>query len=243
MRRALFPARGAARALAFLTPLGGAATPSPVALAWFPVVGAGLGLALGGLWWVADGLWAAPVAAAVVVTADLALTGMLHLDGLVDSADGLLPPLAGADRRLEVMADPATGAFGVGAAVSVLLLRWAALAALAPSPVLLAALWCASRLMMAEVVRGVPYARPAGLAAAFRPPGPGRWPVAGIVMGAGLVALAGGDAVAGVLMLASSATAVVALAVRRVGGFTGDVLGAAGMVGETAGLLAAAARL
>ncbi len=43
-------------------------------------------------------------------------------------------------------------------------------------------------------------------------------------------------------MLGLAAAAVVTLAVRRLGGFTGDVLGAAGMVGETAGLLAAAAR-
>ncbi len=42
-------------------------------------------------------------------------------------------------------------------------------------------------------------------------------------------------------VLGAVAAAVVALAVRRLGGFTGDVLGAAGMVGETAGLLAAAA--
>ncbi|MDQ4089145.1 MAG: adenosylcobinamide-GDP ribazoletransferase, partial [Actinomycetota bacterium] len=76
------------RALSFLTPLGGPVAPSPAALPWFPVVGAVLGLTLGGVWWLADRLWVAPVAAAVVVAADLALTGMLHFDGLVDSADG-----------------------------------------------------------------------------------------------------------------------------------------------------------
>ena len=233
------PSQGAARALAFLTPLGGAAPPSPDALAWFPVVGAGLGLALGAVWWLADHLWAAPVAAALVVVADLAVTGMLHLDGLVDAADGLLPPLE-PGRRLEVMADPATGAFGVGAAVAVLLLRWASLAALAPSPALLAALWCASRLAMADFTRTVPYARAAGLVRAFL--GRRGRPVWGIVLGAVLVGVGGGDAVVGVAALAVASAAVVGLAVRRVGGFTGDVLGAAGMVGETAGLLAAAAR-
>jgi adenosylcobinamide-GDP ribazoletransferase len=229
------------RALAFLTPLGGAATPSPKTLAWFPVIGAALGLTLGGVWWLADRLWAAPVAAAVVVAADLALTGMLHLDGLVDSADGLLPPLE-PGRRLDVMADPATGAFGVGVAVTVLLLRWASLAALAPSPALLGALWCGSRLAMADFFRTVPYARPTGLASAFLEPGRRRrLPVVGIVVGAGLVAMGRGDAVAGVAALGIAAAAVVALAVRRVGGFTGDVLGAAGLVGETAGLTVAAA--
>ena len=230
------------RALSFLTPLGGAATPSPGALAWFPVVGAGLGLVLGVVWWLADRLWAAPVAAAIVVVADLALTGMLHFDGMVDAADGLLPPLSDPARRLEVMADPATGAFGVGVGVTVLLLRWASLAALAPSPALLGALWCASRLAMAHAARNVPYARRTGLASAFLEPGRGGLPVAGMLLGAVLVAAGRGDAVVGVAVLGIVAAAVLGLAVRRVGGFTGDVLGAAGMVGETAGLLAAAAR-
>lgn len=227
------------RALSFLTPMGGAATPSPAALAWFPVVGALLGLVLGGVWWVADRLWAAPVAAALVVAADLALTGMLHFDGLVDAADGLLPHLD-RGRRLEVMADPAAGAFGVGVAVVVLLLRWASLATLAPSPLLLAALWCGSRLAMAVIAGTVPYARPGGLAGAFL--GGRRRQVAGALLLAVLMVAAGGDGVAGVVALAVAAAAVVALAVRRLGGFTGDVLGAAGILGETAGLLAAAAR-
>jgi adenosylcobinamide-GDP ribazoletransferase len=228
--------------LAFLTPFGGAVAPSPSAVPWFPVVGAALGLALGGIWWAATQVWAAPVAAAVVVAADLALTGMLHLDGLVDSADGLLPPLADPARRLEVMADPATGAFGVGVAVAVLLLRWAALTSLAPSALLLGALWCGSRLVMAVTARWVPYARPGGgLATAFLGDGRRSPPIVGIVLCAGLAVLGQGDAVAGVVALGLAAAAVVSLAVRRVGGFTGDVLGAAGMVGETVGLLAAAA--
>jgi adenosylcobinamide-GDP ribazoletransferase len=228
------------RALSFLTPVGGAVAPSPSALSWFPVVGALLGLALGGVWWLADRLWAAPVAAAVVIAADLALTGMLHFDGLVDSADGLLPPLE-RGRRLEVMADQSAGAFGVGVGVVVLLLRWASLAALAPAPWLLAALWCGSRLAMAVVAQSVPYARPGGLAGAFLDGGRRRVPVAGVLLVVVLAAAGRGDAVVGVVTLAVVAAGVVALALRRIGGFTGDVLGAAGMLGETAGLLAAAA--
>lgn len=230
------------RAIAFLTSCGGASAPTASTLTWFPLVGAGMGLALGGIWWVSDRLWAPPVAAAVVVAADLALTGMLHFDGLVDSADGLLPPLA-IDRRLDVMADPSAGAFGVGVAVVVLLLRWASLATLAPSPFLLGALWCASRLAMASFARSVPYVRPGGLASAFLAPGRGgRVPVAGVLLGAVLTACGQGDAIVAVAALGLAAAAVMALAVRRIGGFTGDVLGAAGVVGETAGLLAAAAR-
>ncbi|MGH9165873.1 MAG: adenosylcobinamide-GDP ribazoletransferase, partial [Acidimicrobiales bacterium] len=162
------PPGGLSQAVAFLTPFGGAATPTPAALGWFPVVGGGLGLALGGLWWAGSQLWPPAVAAAVVVAADLAVTGLLHLDGLVDSADGLLPHLP-PDRRLAVMAEPSAGAFGVGVAVVTLVLRWTALAALAPAPLLLAALWCASRTAMAAAARSLAYARPGGgLASAFR---------------------------------------------------------------------------
>jgi adenosylcobinamide-GDP ribazoletransferase len=233
------------RALSFLTPVGGASAPDASAVPWFPAVGALVGLAVGAVWAVADGLWAATVAAALAVACDLALTGLLHLDGLVDSADGLLPPLGDRARRLDVMADPHAGAFGIGAAVVVLLLRWAALATQAVSVPLVGGLWCASRTAMAVTLGRVPYARSSGLASAFR--GDGRLPVA--VGSAGLLLAAvmafagrGGVGVVAVAAVGLGAAGVVALAVRRLGGFTGDVLGAAGMVGETAGLLVAAAR-
>src|SRR5436853_631124 len=72
------------RALAFLTPLpvGTTTPPDRRTLAWFPVVGALIGGVLGGVWWMAERVWPSPVAAGVVVAADLALTGLLHLDGL-----------------------------------------------------------------------------------------------------------------------------------------------------------------
>lgn len=238
---------GFRQAIGFLTPVGGATAPSPGALAWFPIVGMGLGLALGSVWWAGDHIWVALVAAAVVVTADLAATGLLHLDGLVDSADGLLPHLS-TERRLEVMRQPDTGAFGVGIAGSVLLLRWATLAVIVPSPLLIGALWCLSRTAMAWAALHLPYARSGGgLATAFRPDG-GRRSRVGPALVAG-VALAvvtsvAWDAVHGpvtILAAASGSAIVLLLAHRRVGGFTGDVLGAAGMVGETCGLLTAAA--
>ena len=235
------------RALAFLTPLGRATAPSPRALGWFPAVGAALGLLLGGLWWLAHGIWPAAVAAALVVAADLALTGLLHLDGLVDAADGLLPPLD-RRRRLEVMADPAVGAFGAGTAAVVLLLRWSSLVAVRPRPLLVAGLWCASRTAMALVATTVPYARAEGLATAFLPPRGSRPGMGLAVAGGAVAALAlatagrglGGASAVGAAGVAAGG--VVALARRRLGGFTGDVVGAAGMVAETAGLVVAAAR-
>jgi adenosylcobinamide-GDP ribazoletransferase len=234
------------RALSFLTPFGGAAMPSRAALGWFPAVGALVGLGVGGAWWLAGHVWSPLIAAAAAVAADVVLTGYLHLDGLADAADGLLPPLS-AERRLVVMADPAVGAFGVGTVAVVLLLRFSAFASTHPAPVMVAALWCASRTAMAVTAQAVPYARPGGLAAAFLE-SPGRrdpWvnALVGALLSVGLaVAVRGWRGVACLIVGAAAFAVVVAFARRRIGGFTGDVLGAAGVIGETAGLLALAAR-
>ena len=218
-------------ALAFLTPLGGSRLPTARTAAWFPVVGLVIGGAVGLVWDGAGQWWAPGVAAALAVAADLALTGMLHMDGVVDSADGLLPHLP-RDRRLAVMAEPTVGAFGVVTVVAVLLVRWTALASAAPDIVAVAGLWCVSRSLMAGVMVWVPYARPGGLATAFGRGG-GVAAVVGVVVGGALAGWATFGLLAGV--------AVVVLAHRRLGGYTGDVLGAAGVLTETAGLVVLAA--
>ena len=233
------------RALAFLTPLPvGGGPPNRVTFDWFPVAGALIGLGVGSAWWLADRAFAPAVAAALVLVADLALTGMLHVDGLADAADGLLPHHSGTARRLEVMATPGVGAFGVTVVVVVLLLRFAAFASQPVSVLLVAALWCGSRTVMAVGARASPYARAGGgLASAFAG---GRWrPVAlyGLIATVALGVLAdgrrtgvaaGAGVVAGLLVLVAAR--------RRIGGYTGDVLGASGIVGETVGLLVAAAK-
>jgi cobalamin 5'-phosphate synthase/cobalamin synthase len=234
------PAGGFRAAVAFLTPLGGPAIPGPGTLAWLPVVGVLLGLGLGGLWWLAEDLFGPLAGAAVVVAADLAATGALHFDGLVDSADGLLPHLS-RRRRLAVMTEPGVGAFGVAVGATTLLLRAAALAALAPArPLLLGALWSASRWSMALCAQSGTYARPGGLATSFL--GGRTAPViAGVLVPVGL-ALADEPAALGAVAVAVACGALVhELARRRIGGFTGDTLGAAGMTAETTGLLAALA--
>lgn len=230
------------RALAFLTPLGGAAVPDGRTLSWFPLAGAMIGAVVGCVWWGAGQLWPLPVAAALTVVADLAITGLLHIDGLVDSADGLLPQLP-AHRRLQVMSEPTVGAYGVAVAAAVLLLRFAALASMAPSVLLVAGAWCGSRTVMAVAARAQPYARPGGgLATALLG---GDWrPVAAygvlgaLALGAARDGVRGGVAVAAGL---AAGAGVIALGRRRVGGFTGDILGAAGIMGETVALTVAAA--
>jgi adenosylcobinamide-GDP ribazoletransferase len=234
---------GARRAVGFLTvaPVRSHDALDGAALTWFPAVGLGLGAVLGAVWWGAGELWAPLVAATLVVAADLALTGLLHFDGLLDATDGLLPPLP-VERRLEVMADPAVGGFAAGVGAVTLVLRIAVLAAMAPSVALLAAVWCASRTAMVVLVRYVPPVRPGGLAAAVS----GRGSPAVVVVVAALALAVGSqagllDAAVALLGVAVGAGAVAALALRRLGGMTGDVVGAAAVVGETVALLLVAA--
>jgi cobalamin synthase/adenosyl cobinamide kinase/adenosyl cobinamide phosphate guanylyltransferase len=244
------PRGGFWQALAFLTPLGGAASPTQAAFVWFPVVGATLGLVLGTFWWATDDSLGTLAAAALVVATDLALTGALHFDGLLDSADGLLPHMT-PERRLAVMAEPHVGAFAVATGTTTLLLRTAAVAALgAARPLLLAALWCLSRTAMAVTALTGRYARTQGLASSFlSEPAPGEGPpwvapaAIGGVLVVGLAAVDDTGSVIAMLAAAAAAAGVADLARRRIGGFTGDTLGAGGVVAETVGLLTAVAVL
>src|SRR5580700_9392391 len=216
-------------ALAFLTPFPGARPPTPRALRWFPLVGLALGFALGGLWWATAKIWPLPVAAFIVVLADLGLTGMLHLDGLADTADGLLPHLS-PERRLEVMREPTVGAFGVGAVVVVLLGRFAVFATLRPAPFLVAALWCLSRTCMAAVIGRVPYARREnGLASAFLGAPVPLLAIAVVLLATAALASAWSVPAGPVAVVCAlvAFVGVVGWARWRLGGFTGDVLGAA----------------
>ena len=232
------------QALAFLTPFPGARRPTPSALYWFPVVGALLGLVLGALWWCAARIFPISVAALLVVLADLGLTGLLHMDGLADSADGLLPHLE-RSRRLAVMAEPDVGAFGTVAVAAVLLARWVALDAIEPSIWLLTAMWCASRTAMAAVIGRVAYARgDSGLATAFEGSALALVVVVPVLLATAALASAwsvpAGPVAVGSTLIGFAA--VVSLGQRRLGGYTGDVLGAAGVVGETVGLVVASAK-
>jgi adenosylcobinamide-GDP ribazoletransferase len=210
-------------------------------LRWFPAVGALLGGALGLVWWGADHWWPPAVAAAIVVVADLAITGLLHVDGLADAADGLLPPVA-RERRLAIMRAPDVGAFGVGAVGAALLLSFASLASMRAEPLVIAGLWCASRSLVASVPAFVAYARPDGIASALLADAP-RWPVLAVLpaVALGTVGMGVGGAVA-VVAGTLAGIGVVAFAHRRVGGFTGDVLGATVVVTQTVGIVVAAAR-
>jgi adenosylcobinamide-GDP ribazoletransferase len=233
---------GLVEAAAFLTVVGGGQTPTRAALPWFGVIGAAVGGLVGLVWWATAQWWTIGVAAALALVADAALTGLLHLDGLADSADGLLPPVP-RERRLEILRDPRSGAFAIVGLILVVLVRYGALSATVPEPAAIAAIasiWCTARVAMAVTAVTVPYARPHGLASAFTDGAV--VPILAVGVPVALVtAVIGHDPwITGVLAVAATAVgaaAVVTFARARLGGFTGDVLGAAGVVGETLGLL------
>jgi|SRR4051794_7248029 len=227
---------GATLALALLTilpvrPRGDAAALGTAA-AWFPLVGALVGLVAGGAWVAAEPTLGAGVAGALAVVVMVVLTGALHQDGLADCADGL--GVRG-DRtlRLAVMRDSATGAFGTTALVAWGLLLASALAAL-PHDDAIATLVLAAALGRWGAVLHAAFAPPArrdGLGAAFTV-GPAAAGVATALVVAGALAL---DLASGAAALAAAALATLATtawARRALGGRTGDTLGATVLIAE-----------
>jgi adenosylcobinamide-GDP ribazoletransferase len=210
---------------------------------WFPVVGACIGLAVAAVYAGARVLLPPLPAATLAVAAGIGLTGAFHEDGLGDTADAFG---GGRDREhtLGILKDPRLGTFGVLAVAASLLLRAGAVAALAPAAAL-AALPAAHALSRATVVaamRSFPAAAGAGLGASTWAALSRRQALLGTATGLAIALVLLGN----VALWAAAASAVAAwllarLAVRRIGGVTGDVLGAIQQAGETLVLLAAVA--
>jgi adenosylcobinamide-GDP ribazoletransferase len=170
------------------------------------------------------------------------LTRGLHLDGLADTADGL-GSYADRETALAIMRKPDVGPFGVVTLVLVLLAQVAAATAVLARPWPSAATGVVAAVAAGRVAitfgcrRGVPAARPDGLGALVA----GTVPttaclVAGLVVAAVAVPAIPGHAWRGPLAVALAILAVLALlqhATRRLGGITGDVLGAATEVAVT----------
>jgi adenosylcobinamide-GDP ribazoletransferase len=237
-------ASDAAHALAFLTivPLR-VGDPGPRGLsgaaAWFPLVGALVGVLAGATRALTADAFGPLTASVLAVLVLVVVTGALHLDGLADTADGLGARGGGAERRLAVMRDSATGAFGVLALIGWALLLTSALASLSDRDALLSLVAAGLTSRWAALVHAAAErpARRDGLGAAFQ--------VAPAALGAatslGVVgSLACGFAAGFVALGAALAAAVVTTlyARRLLGGRTGDTLGATVALAEAAVVLA-----
>ncbi|RLT40310.1 MAG: adenosylcobinamide-GDP ribazoletransferase [Chloroflexi bacterium] len=135
------------------------------AFAWYPLVGLLIGLLLAGAAWLLA--WtplAATVQAGLLLLLWTGITGGLHLDGVMDSCDALFAPVS-VERRLAILKDVHTGAFGVIGLFFVLGLKWTLLADLLDRSsfwpaLLLAPLW--GRWMLVWAAQRFPYARSDG---------------------------------------------------------------------------------
>jgi adenosylcobinamide-GDP ribazoletransferase len=189
----------------------------------------------------------APLASALAVgTAALATRG-LHLDGLADTADGLTASYD-RERALDVMRRGNVGPAGAGALVLVLTVQVTALAQAmdGPGPVAVAVAAVIGRsALVLGCTSGVPAARSGGLGAAVAGSVPKAWSVVGLLLvaAAGAAALAPWGApgvaagAAATVGAAAAAAALLRRAVARLGGITGDVLGAAVETSTTAALV------
>jgi adenosylcobinamide-GDP ribazoletransferase len=211
------------------------------AMYWAPVVGLALGgVAAGVLVGCQHGHTGALLAAVLAIAVLAALTRALHLDGLADTADGL-GSRQPADRALAIMARSDIGPFGVVTLVLTLLVQVSALAQadrVGRGPLAIVVAAVAARLAITLACRrGVPAARSGGLGAL----------VAGTVHPVAAAALAvaavGGAAALGWIYAAAVAVSLAcsllltSLVTRRLGGITGDVLGAAVEITTAACLL------
>lgn len=176
----------------------------------------------------------AALVACVVIAVQVVVTGAMHEDGLADSADGLwggwMP-----ERRLAIMKDSRTGAYGVIALVLALLTRWVALSSLITAghlwvPLLLAGMF--SRVPMVALMVWLPAARSGGLSQSVGRPAPDTlWLSLAVAAGVGLI-LAGSWAIPAAMVVGLTTLVWGRIARVKIGGQTGDILGASQQLAE-----------
>jgi adenosylcobinamide-GDP ribazoletransferase len=205
----------------------------------YPLIGALLGgtAAIAAALMAAVGVPAA-VAAGAVLALTIILTGAMHEDGLADTADGFW---GGHDPvgRLAIMRDSHVGTFGVLALILCTGLRWVTTAALlVQDPLFLIAVAALSRACMPFVMQRLPHARSDGLSHSVGRP-TATAALAALLLGCACAALSIGPlhalAVTALVILVTAGLTL--LARRKIGGQTGDVLGAVQVLSETCALV------
>jgi adenosylcobinamide-GDP ribazoletransferase len=216
---------------------------------YFPLTGIVVAAASSVLYALAALLWPPMVAVLLATLGGILLTGALHEDGFADLCDGFGGGATG-ERVLDIMRDSRIGAFGAIGIVGMLALKCATLSLLPPGAVI-AALFVAhplSRLAAAALIWRLSYARPAGKAKALAQQMSGaEFAIATSTAALPAAVLLVTGHLAWSALLGSALAAALATAwlsrkfVRRIGGYTGDCLGAVQQVTEVVfylGLLA-----
>ena len=183
------------------------------------------------------------IAAAVVLLTAIVITGAMHEDGLADCADGFWGGWD-RDRRLEIMKDSRIGAYGVIALILWLILRWSCLSVLLAGPGwagALVAVAMVSRAGMVALMAALPHARPGGLSRSVGRPTARTAGLAALLALVGSLASLGLGALGFAVLMAGAAGLCGLIARAKIGGQTGDVLGATQQVGEVVLLISLAA--
>lgn len=208
---------------------------------FFPLVGLLLGLILAGAWQALSYLVPASARAGLVLALAVFLSGGLHLDGFIDSMDGLF---SGREREriLAIMKDSHVGAHGVTAVVTLLVLKYSLLAALPPGHLWLGSLPLSpllvlmpvlSRWAMVPALTCFPYARKEGLGTLFQAGRGRRSLVTATLITALLGWLIMGPAGLVYLLLVALVSLGWCNWIRRLlGGLTGDTYGALAEITE-----------
>jgi len=201
----------------------------------YPLVGLVLGIIGCGVGGLASMLGLPPMlTAGLTLVALVMMTGAMHEDGLADTADGLW---GGHDpaRRLEIMKDSRIGAYGVLALILVMGLRWLGLAEVAWTGLITALV--VSRAMMVPLMYALPHARKTGLAHSVGRPDISGVTVAMFISALCAMVLTGGPGLVALVVAVGVAIGVGAVAKAKIGGQTGDILGATQICTEIAVLL------
>jgi len=136
---------------------------------YFPVVGLIIGLILAGLNWLLGLILPSAVVNALLIVSLVVVTGALHLDGFVDTCDGIAGHKTVED-RWQVMHDSRAGAFGIIGVVLLLLVKYVSLSSIPASLMMMTLVFMpvVSRWAMVYAVFAYRYARPSGLGKVFK---------------------------------------------------------------------------
>lgn len=227
---------GLRQAIAFLTrvPISGAQGVDKAA-AWFPLVGALVGVTLAGAYWALfPPLVPSLLAAVVVITLGVLFTGALHEDGLADSFDAIGSGETG-QAALQIMRDSRLGTYGAVAVVLTMAWRVVALGSLTPAGAV-------SGLVMAHSLGRAGAVTLLAMSPPARSDGLGAWSAStmtarsvwfAVMSGIVVSTLAAGLLVGAALGVVGLSVAILRrTALRRVGGVTGDIAGACEQVSE-----------
>ena len=208
-------------------------------IGYFPVVGIIIGLILAGLYWLLRLVLPSAVVSGLLLVCLVVLTGGLHLDGFVDTCDGIAGHKTPEARR-QVMRDSRAGAFGIVGVCCLLIVKYVSLNSVPDSLMMmtLVLMPVVSRWAMVYAVFAYPYARPSGLGKVFKQAASQRR-----LAIATLVALAVAIPwfrLAGLVIMLGVWVIVVAMAAylkRKFSGLTGDTYGAINEVAEVGVLI------